>query len=109
MKQIIKTVCIFLSLISFAYPVRAEQSQEDAFLAALLRASEDCEESPDERDDTFQALASMEQTRKENLEQSSIVRRYATALALKMLVLYGSCASYAKLWFSYIHSLIYKS
>ncbi len=109
MKQIIKTVFILLSLIIPAYSVQAEQSQEDAFLAALLRASEDCEESPDERDDTFQALANMEQTRKETLEQSSLMRRYATAFALKALVLYGNSAHYVKQWINYITSFIYKS
>lgn len=89
--------------------MQAEELQEDEFLVELLRASEGLEEETDELDDTLQALASMEQEKKDALEKSSLVRRYATALALKALVLYGSCAQYVKQWAAYISSFIYQS
>lgn len=107
MKYIIKKVLFVLPFIVLPYIMQAEQFQEDDFLADLLRVSEEIEQESDEMNETVQAFACMEQARKENLEQSSMVRRYATVLALKALGLYGSCAHYVKQWIDYITSFVY--
>jgi molecular chaperone GrpE (heat shock protein) len=93
---------------SYSEPVqRQEVEAEDQFLVDLLRASEDESEEDAELTDALQLFDDVDQIKKETAQETSVIRRYATALALKALLLYGSCKTYVKQWTASLASYLW--